>query len=64
MALAALYTQSRLKDPQLPSAHAFIVDHGVRPESTEEAKWVAMRLRSQCETDGTSLSFKVLMFSS
>lgn len=49
MALAALYTQSRRKNTELPSAHGFIVDHRVRPESTEEAEWVASQLRLKCE---------------
>ena len=28
----------------------FIVDHKVRPESTEEAEWVAEQLRSKCKS--------------
>lgn len=32
-----------------PPDHAFIVDHKVRPESTEEAKWVAEQCRSKRE---------------
>jgi hypothetical protein len=57
MALAALYTQSRTEDSRLPRAHGFIVDHGVRPESTEEAEWVAMQLRSKREIRNISLAF-------
>ena len=49
MALAALYAQSRLEDPKLPIPHGFIVDHKVRPESTEEAKWVAQQLHTKRE---------------
>lgn len=50
MALAALYANLDLsKDSALlPKAHAFIVDHKVRPESTEEAEWVAEQCRSKC----------------
>lgn len=47
MALAALY--SRAQNESLPNAHAFIVDHKVRSESTEEAAWVQEVLRSKCE---------------
>ncbi|KAI4913166.1 hypothetical protein J4E85_010899 [Alternaria conjuncta] len=47
MALAALYAQSRLEDPKLPIPHGFIVDHKVRPESTEEAKWVSQQLHTK-----------------
>lgn len=32
-----------------PPAFAFIVDHKVRPESTEEAEWVAEQCRSKCK---------------
>lgn len=49
MALAALYAQSRLEDPKLPIPHGFIVDHKVRPESTEEAKWVSQQLHTKRE---------------
>ncbi|KAL1791844.1 hypothetical protein ACET3X_009595 [Alternaria dauci] len=55
MALAALYTRSREKNPELPSAHGFIVDHRVRPESTEEAEWVAGQLRSKFDMVSTIL---------
>lgn len=57
MALALLFAQSReaykLRYPEMnlegtPPDHAFIVDHRVRPESTEEANWVAEQCRSQC----------------
>lgn len=49
MALAALYSQAQSINQFLPKAHGFIVDHKVRPESTEEAEWVAQQLRSKCE---------------
>lgn len=49
MALAALYNQAQAANHVLPKAHGFIVDHKVRPESTEEAEWVAEQLRSKCE---------------
>lgn len=47
MALATLYKDFQEEDPELPKAHGFIVDHKVRPESTEEASWVAEQLRSK-----------------
>ncbi|KNG51390.1 hypothetical protein TW65_01405 [Stemphylium lycopersici] len=47
MALAALYNDCRIENTSLPKAHGFIVDHRVRPESTEEAEWVAEQLRSK-----------------
>jgi tRNA(Ile)-lysidine synthase len=50
MALAALYFQAKKNHRLLPPAHGFIVDHKVRPESTEEAEWVAEQLLSKCET--------------
>lgn len=49
MALASLYARARQTDASLPQGHGFIVDHKVRPESTEEAAWVAEQLRSKCE---------------
>lgn len=49
MALAALYNQAQGINQFLPRAHGFIVDHKARPESTEEAEWVAEQLRSKCE---------------
>jgi len=49
MALAALYARAKKSHHLLPPAHGFIVDHKVRPESTEEAEWVAEQLRSRCE---------------
>jgi tRNA(Ile)-lysidine synthase len=48
MALAALYAKVRSSRDFMPPAHAFIVDHKVRPESTEEAQWVAEQCRSKC----------------
>jgi len=50
MALAALYKEAQLLDDVLPRPHGFIVDHRVRPESTEEAEWVAQQLRLKRET--------------
>jgi tRNA(Ile)-lysidine synthase len=50
MALAALYTEAQSANNFLPKPHGFIVDHRVRPESTEEAEWVAQQLRSKRET--------------
>jgi tRNA(Ile)-lysidine synthase len=49
MALASLYARAQRNYSFLPPAHGFIVDHKVRPESTEEAKWVAEQLRQKCE---------------
>jgi tRNA(Ile)-lysidine synthase len=57
MALAFLYSRARAANSSLPYAHGFIVDHKVRPESTEEAKWVAEQLRSKCELHEHSMSF-------
>jgi tRNA(Ile)-lysidine synthase len=57
MALAALYTQARSEDSQLPLAHGFIVDHKFRPESTQEAERVAERLRAKREIHDTDLAF-------
>jgi tRNA(Ile)-lysidine synthase len=48
MALAALYATARRSNRFLPRPHGFIVDHKVRPESTEEAEWVAEQLREKC----------------
>ncbi|EUC50226.1 hypothetical protein COCMIDRAFT_82590 [Bipolaris oryzae ATCC 44560] len=53
MALAALYKDFQEEDLELPKAHGFIVDHKVRPESTEEASWVAEQLRSKLGIDST-----------
>ena len=47
MALATLYKEFREENPSAPKAYGFIVDHRVRPESTEEASWVAEQLRSK-----------------
>ncbi|KAH8727647.1 PP-loop family-domain-containing protein [Phaeosphaeriaceae sp. PMI808] len=47
MALAFLYSRAREINRLLPQAHGFIVDHKARPESTEEAKWVAEQLRTK-----------------
>jgi hypothetical protein len=48
MALAALYSTARRSNRLLPEPHGFIVDHKARPESTEEAEWVAEQLRQKC----------------
>jgi hypothetical protein len=48
MALATLYAEAVAKDTSLPNCHAFIIDHKVRPESTEEADWVKEQLRWKC----------------
>ncbi|EUC37606.1 hypothetical protein COCCADRAFT_85023 [Bipolaris zeicola 26-R-13] len=53
MALAALYKDFQEEDSELPKAHGFIVDHKVRPESTEEASWVAEQLRSKLGIEST-----------
>jgi tRNA(Ile)-lysidine synthase len=45
MALATLYANAIDKDRTLPTCHAFIIDHKVRSESTEEAEWVKEQLR-------------------
>lgn len=47
MALAALYKEFQQENSFAPKAYGFIVDHKVRPESTEEASWVAEQLRSK-----------------
>ncbi|CAI6254634.1 unnamed protein product [Periconia digitata] len=56
MALATLYNEYRISTLTLnglgdadtpPELHGFVVDHKKRPESTEEAEWVAEQLRSQ-----------------
>ncbi|PSN73077.1 hypothetical protein BS50DRAFT_542415 [Corynespora cassiicola Philippines] len=47
MALATMYSKAALDDPRMPPLHGFIVDHKVRPESSEEAEWVAEHLRSK-----------------
>lgn len=48
MALAALYAELTAARKYPAIAHAFIVDHKVRPGSTEEAEWVAEQCRSKC----------------
>ncbi|EOA82278.1 uncharacterized protein SETTUDRAFT_181451 [Exserohilum turcica Et28A] len=53
MALAALYREYQEENESHPKAHGFIIDHGVRPESTEEASWVAEQLRSKLGIDST-----------
>jgi tRNA(Ile)-lysidine synthase len=50
MALASLYARAKKTNKFLPQAHGFIVDHKARPDSTEEANWVAEQLRSQCKS--------------
>jgi hypothetical protein len=56
MALAALYATAIKSNKFLPRPHGFIVDHKVRPESTEEAEWVAEQLRKKCTLHDHSLS--------
>lgn len=56
MALAYLYSRVRKANESLPQAHGFIVDHKARPESTEEAQWVAEELRWKCKL-GSKTSF-------
>lgn len=48
MALATLYSAALRKERSLPNCHGLIVDHRARPESTEEAQWVAEQLHSKC----------------
>ncbi|KZM21811.1 ATP binding [Ascochyta rabiei] len=58
MALAALFANLKnSKEYQTPQihAHAFIVDHKVRPESTEEADWVAEQCRSKFDMQASVL---------
>ncbi|KAF2869964.1 PP-loop family-domain-containing protein [Massariosphaeria phaeospora] len=45
MALATLYSRALSANKTLPRCHGIIIDHKVRPESTEEAEWVAQQLR-------------------
>ncbi|KAH7114373.1 PP-loop family-domain-containing protein [Dendryphion nanum] len=55
MALATLYTIARRMDETLPVPHGLIVDHKVRPGSTEEAEWVAEQLKLKLNMDSTIL---------
>ena len=48
MALASLFANARDSWKANILSHAFIVDHKVRPESTEEAEWVAEQCRAKC----------------
>ena len=50
MALASLFANARdsWRLTNILLAHAFIVDHKLRPESTEEAEWVAEQCRAKC----------------
>ncbi|CAG8973248.1 hypothetical protein HYALB_00000007 [Hymenoscyphus albidus] len=41
MALAALYSRLRLQNDAMPDVHAFVVDHGAREGSADEANSVA-----------------------
>jgi hypothetical protein len=61
MALAALYTEAQSANDLLPKPHGFIVDHKVRPESTEEAEWVAQQLRTKRETNDIFSSIQILI---
>jgi hypothetical protein len=49
MALATLYASLMKSTKSVPRAHGIIIDHKVRPESTEEAEWVAAILRVKSE---------------
>ncbi|KAF2686578.1 hypothetical protein K458DRAFT_297696 [Lentithecium fluviatile CBS 122367] len=53
MALATLYAKAAAADKTLPACHAFIIDHRVRDESTEEAEWVKQQLRWKFEIPAT-----------
>jgi tRNA(Ile)-lysidine synthase len=64
MALAALYKEFQQENASMPKAHGFIVDHRVRPESTEEASWVAEQLRSKREAYNTFPTLRILTWSS
>lgn len=55
MAIATLYSRCK-QSHQLPDLHGIIVDHKARPESGEEAAWVAEQL-STCETSRQHLTF-------
>lgn len=50
MALASLYARTYQGNTSLPKPCAIIIDHKLRPESTDEANWVAEQLRQNCET--------------
>ncbi|KAH7414131.1 PP-loop family-domain-containing protein [Phaeosphaeria sp. MPI-PUGE-AT-0046c] len=56
MALAHLYARAREANGYLPKAHGFVVDHKARPESTEEAHWVADQLRSRHDMQASVLT--------
>lgn len=58
MALAALYAQALEADRRLPQARCFVVDHGVRPESKDDAMNTIEVLRQKCTTSGFLLLFK------
>lgn len=45
----------------LPKAHGFIVDHKARPESAEEAQWVAEELRGKCKLTSKSCLYDSLL---
>lgn len=56
MALAYLYDRARRANKFLPRARGFIVDHKVRPGSTEEANWVVEQLRLKCKLHASYMS--------
>ncbi|KAF2796227.1 hypothetical protein K505DRAFT_238222 [Melanomma pulvis-pyrius CBS 109.77] len=58
MALATLYSKARLTNYNLPQIHGIIIDHKARPESTEEAEWVAEQLRLKLDIDSTIIPLK------
>jgi hypothetical protein len=49
MALATLFSDAKRIHPNLPAPYAIIADHGYRPESAEEASWVAKTLQEKCQ---------------
>lgn len=61
MALAYLYSRMRKANELLPKAHGFIVDHKARPESAEEAQWVAEELRGKCKLTSKSCLYDSLL---
>lgn len=61
MALATLYARAEKSLSSLPRCHGIIVDHKVRPESSEEAEWVAEQLRSNCKSPIPGVLRKALL---
>jgi tRNA(Ile)-lysidine synthase len=50
MALATLMAQisRKYRELKFPKLYAFIIDHKLRKESSEEAAWVAEQLYDKC----------------